>query len=171
MSGFTNIFGRLRRHRASVGRSVWVLFALASLSAGAAPCFAMTGSSGPIAQHDGTHAVAASSHDHSRAAGHEHGTSTDPSERSPSSCPHCPLAVVMSGQATSAHSLCSAADDASDGGSPSASPAPFKHVASTATVELLPVDREPRQASRKPPPVEARAPSLALNLLHCVLLI
>jgi hypothetical protein len=170
MSASTNILGRLRRRRARLGRSIWILFAFASLSGGAAPCFAMAASTGPAAaQHDGSHAHAISSHDHSHAAVHEHGISSDAASHSPSPCPHCPLAVGMVG--TSSHSFCDVVDDASDGGKPSAPPVLFKPLPSAAVVELLPVDQEPRRASPRRPPVEATTPSLALNLRHCVFLI
>jgi hypothetical protein len=169
MSGSGGFLGRLRRRRATLGRVVLTLFALASFGAGAAPCFAMVASAAPVAQHHDSHA-AGSSHDHQHAPAHEHGPSSGDVERAPTPCPHCPLAVSMSGYAPSAHSWCSASDDAADGKSVTTLP-PFKHAPLAIVVELLPVDPGPSISSPRQPPPEVAAPSVALNLRHCTFLI
>jgi hypothetical protein len=172
MSGPTELLGRLRRRRATLGRSVLVLFALASFSAGAAPCFAMAASTAPVVQHHVSHQGGAPSHAHSPAASHEHGAPLDRGgEPVPSPCPHCPLTAAPSSNAASAHSFCSAGDDVADSGKSVTTLPSFKHVLLAAVVELLPVDREPRFSPPRRPPTEVAAPSVALNLRHCVFLI
>jgi hypothetical protein len=160
MSGRTSILGILRRRRAGLGRFVLAWFALAAASAGAAPCFAMTASSAPAAQHD-HHA-----HDHSAPQAQPE------SPAQPSPCTHCPLAATMAGHtSTASHAFCSAADDASDGGKPSVPTTALKLVLSVPIVELLPFDPGPSLARDRQRPRDADVTSIALNLRHCVFLI
>ena len=166
-----DILGRLRRRRATWGRVVLALFALAAFSAGAAPCFAMAASSTPVVQHHGAHSAGAPTHAHTHGAAHEHGTPSAEVEHAPTPCPHCPLTVALAGSATSAHSFCSAADDASDGSNAVTTLPVLKHVPLAAVVEILPVNRNPSPSSPRQPPTEVAAPSVALNLRHCVFLI
>jgi hypothetical protein len=169
MSGPTELLGKLRRRRATLGRSVLVLFALASFSAGAAPCFAMAASTAPDVQHHAAHQAGAPSHAHPPAASHEHGAPAHRGEHAP--CPHCPLTTAPASSAASAHSFCSAGDDAADSAKSVTTLPSFKHASLAAVVELLPVDREPRSPPPRQPPTEVAAPSVALNLRHCVFLI
>jgi hypothetical protein len=174
--GLSNTFSVLRRRRAGLGRFVLVLFALASATAGAAPCLAMAVTDAAGAHDSDAHMasmVAEKAHDQSHAVEHRH--STPPADRDDGShgpCSHCPPSVSMAGAASSAsHAFCSASDDASDAAKPSWSPPAFKHVLSTALIQLLPVDFLPSLASAPQPPPEAAPPSVALNLRHCVFLI
>jgi hypothetical protein len=176
MTGLSNTIGVLRRRRADLGRLVLILFALASASAGAAPCLAMAVPDSPGAHHSDTHMAslaADSAHDHVHAMEHEHSTPpVDQRDGSHGPCSHCPLAVSMDGSASSSsHAFCSAADDASDTAKPNWSPPALKHVLSTALIRLLPVDPRSSLASARQPPPEAAPPSVALNLRHCVFLI
>jgi hypothetical protein len=172
MIGATNVLGRLRRRRASLGRFVVLLFGLATLSAGAAPCLAMGASAAPsTALHQSEHGDGAS-HAHLHAAPpHQHSIASDEVDHAPSPCSHCPLAAVLSGDAKSVHAFCAAVDDVSDGGKPVAKLPPFKYASLAALVEALPIEGEPSPSSPRRPPAEAAAPSVALNLLHCVFLI
>jgi hypothetical protein len=72
---------------------------------------------------------------------------------------------------SSSHAFCSASDDASDGAKPSWSLPAFKHVLSTALVELLPLESRHSFSSALQSPTDAVCPSVALNLRHCVFLI
>lgn len=175
MTGLSNTFRVLRRRRADLGRFVLVLFALASASAGAAPCLAMA-SGASSAHHSDTHMAplaAEAVHEHSHAVHQEHSTPpADQTDGSHGPCSHCPPSVSMDGAASSAsHAFCSATDDGSDAAKPSWSPPAFKHVLSTALSQLLPADSRPSLASAQQPPPEAAPPSVALNLRHCVFLI
>ena len=176
MTGLSNTFRVLRRRRADLGRFVLVLFALASASVGAAPCLAMA-SGAPSAHHSDAHTASVATeavHDHSQAVHHEN-HSTPPANQTDGShgpCSHCPPSVAMNGAASSAsHAFCSATDDGSDAAKPSWSPPAFKHVLSTALIQLLPAHSRPSLASAQQHPPEAAPPSVALNLRHCVFLI
>lgn len=171
MSGWTHVPGRLRRRRASLGRIVLALFALASFSAGAAPCFAMAPSIAPLHESHESHLAGAPNHDHAHAVGHEHGTPSGEIEHAPSPCPHCPLVAVLAGSVAGSHSFCSAADGASDGGKSVTTLPAYKCASSAAVVEVFPPDREPSPSSPRQPPTEVASPSIALNLRHCVFLI
>jgi hypothetical protein len=172
MTERSNILRHLRRRRASLGRLVWGLFAFASVSAGAAPCFAMSVAAAPVEHHHAPRTSAPPGHDHAHSAAHDHAVAEPPGEHSPSSpCPHCPLSVAMADASSSSHSLCSAADDASDGGKPSVSLPLFKHVAWVTRVELSPPALEPSTAWIRHLAVDETAHSVALNLRHCVFLI
>jgi hypothetical protein len=147
-----------------------LLFGLATLSAGAAPCLAMSASAAPsMASHqaqvgdDATHA-------HSHAAPHQR-IASEEVDHAPSPCSHCPLAAVLSGDAVSGHAFCAAVDDASDGGKPVTTWPPFKLASLAGLVEALPIARELSASCPRRPPEKAAAPSVALNLLHCVFLI
>ena len=176
MSRRTSILGILRRRRAGVGRFVLAWFALAAGSAGAAPCLAMTVSSASVEHHDtGMHHGDAGAGQHEHAAVHDHSASTA-QPKSPlepaSPCVHGPLAATMAGHGSSeSHSFCSATDDVSDGGKPSAPTTAFKLVLSVPIVELLPFDPGPSLAREQQRPCDADVTSIALNLRHCVFLI
>lgn len=179
MAGPNNTFRRLRRHRAGLGRLLLLLFAFASASAGAVPCWAMAVPGATHTHHADAHmAVAAvdtsaADHSHSHAFEHDHMTPAADQDGGPHApCSHCPPSAKMTSDASSgAHALCSTADHASDGAKPGWSPPAFKHVLSTALIELLPIEPRPRLAFPQQPPSEAASPSVALNLRHCVLLI
>jgi len=172
MSRSTDILGRLRRRRATWGRSLLALFAFASFSAGAAPCFAMAASTAPLVQqHHAARPAGAPSHTHSHAAAHDHGAPLAEAAHAPSPCPHCPLTVALAGSTPSAHSFCSAADEVADGGNSVTTLPAFKHVPLAAVVEILPAAQNLSPSSPRQPPREVAAPSVALNLRHCVFLI
>jgi hypothetical protein len=163
-----------------------MLFALATASAGAAPCFAMSASA-PALQHShestsvGTHDHAITDEQaasHLDAATHDHAASHEPAGAAGgealqhAACPHCPLgAAANTGSAS--HALCAASDDASaaDGAKPVGSPPALKHVFATAQLQLLPEYRPPRARSALEAGADAASSSVALNLRHCVLLI
>ena len=168
----STILRNLRARRASLGRFVWVLFAFASVSAGAAPCFAMSVAAAPF-EHQASHTGAAAGHDHAHPAAHDYAVSEQPAEQSPkSSCPHCPLSVAMSADASSSsHSLCSAGEDTLDAGKLSVSVPVFKYIAWTVRVELAPADLRPSTAWTKHLAVDETLSTVALNLRHCVFLI
>lgn len=177
MNGLSTTFRVLRRRRADLGRFVLVLFALASASAGAAPCLAMTAQAAPGTQHSDSHTASmtadtAQQHSHGMQLQHEHSMpSADESGESHGPCAHCPPSVSMDGIGSPAqHAFCSASDDVSDAGKPNWSPPAFKHVLSMALVQFVPVGSRPSLASRQPAP-QAAPPSVALNLRHCVFLI
>ena len=175
MTGLSDTFRVLRRRRADLGRFVLLLFALASASAGAAPCLAMA-SGAPTAHHSDAHIASLAAepvHDHSHAVHQEHSTPpADQTDGSHGPCSHCPPSVAMDGAASSAsHAFCSATDDVSDAAKPTWSPPAFKHVLATALIQLLPADSRPSLALAQQPPPEAAPPSVALNLRHCVFLI
>ena len=71
----------------------------------------------------------------------------------------------------SSHALCSAADDVADGGKPSAPPIVLKALLSAPVVVLVPIDFGPGFAHGTQGPLNRAAPSLRLNLRHCVFLI
>ena len=180
MSGRTSFIGTLRRRKASVGRVVLAGFVLASASFGAAPCFAMALSAPVSAQHaapaDHDHGAlhATASHDRSHAPAHDRpaGPSEQHEHQPATPCAHCPLSIAMAGAgSTGSHAFCSAVDDVSDGGKPSPPPAASKTVLSLPIIELLPFDHGPSRALDKRRPRDAAAPSIALNLRHCVFLI
>jgi hypothetical protein len=178
MTGRTSFIGTLRRRKASVGRVVLAWFVLATASFGAAPCFAMA-VSGPASaehatsadrDHTGSHATA--SHDRMHAHDHSAGASEQHDQQPSTPCAHCPLSIAMAGAgSTSSHAFCSAVDDVSDAGKPGATPVALKTVLSLPIIELLPFDHGPSRARDKQRPRDAAAPSIALNLRHCVLLI
>ena len=128
MTGPTNTFRRLRRHRGGLGRFVLVLFALASAGAGAAPCLAMAAPDATAAHHSDAHVTpigaSAAAHDHSHAVQHDHSTpAADQDGGSHGPCSHCPPSVGMTANASSgSHALCSATDQASDVAKPGWSP-------------------------------------------------
>lgn len=164
-----NILRRLRRRRASTGRLVLILFAFATASAGAAPCFAMSAPDAVVHEGSGPAAVI---HDHSHGGGHDHAAAGDEHQKPHSPCPHCPMGAGAHGNASSgSHAFCSAGDHASDGAKPTWSPPALKDVLSTALIQILPEYRPPRFASALQPRSDAAFPSVALNLRHCVLLI
>ena len=175
----TNTFRILRRHRAGLGRFVLVLFALASASAGAAPCLAMAAPDATAAHHSDAHVApmgtgtSAAAHDHSHAVEPDHSTpAADQDGGSHGPCSHCPPSVGMTANASSgSHALCSATDHASDGAKPGWSPPVFKDVLATALIELLPIEPRPPLAFAQLRPPEATSRSVALNLRHCVFLI
>jgi hypothetical protein len=166
-----NILTSLRRRRASLGRFVFALFAFASASAGAAPCFAMEGSAEAIAPHESP-AHVSPNHDHAHAAVHDRSMSVENGDRAPDACPHCPLLMGVSGDtSTSSHAFCSATDDLVDSGKTSVPLPLFKHVLSAAVIQIVPDRSQPSCAWTKHIRVDATAPSVALNLRHCVFLI
>ena len=177
MTGPTNTFRILRRHRAGLGRLVLALFALASASAGAAPCLTMAAPDATAAHHSDAHVAptgtSAAAHDHSHAVEHDHSTpAADQDAGSHGPCTHCPLSVGMTANASSgSHALCSATDHASDGAKLGWSPPVFKHVLATAVIELPPIEPRPSLALAQQPRPEVPCPSVALNLRHCVFLI
>jgi hypothetical protein len=157
-----------------LGRLVLMLFALATASAGAAPCFAMSAAA-PASQQ--SHEVASvAAHDHARVAAHEHAANYEPAaaggeHRQPHDpCPHCPLGAAANAESAS-HAHCAANDDASDAAKPTGSPPASKHVFATAQLQLLPEYRPPRLRSALQASADAALSSIALNLRHCVLLI
>jgi hypothetical protein len=184
MSHTATVLVRLRRHRARLGRFVLALFALASATASAGPCFSMAvaGDAAPAAHHDAAHAHEASTAHahahHQRADEDTSGASSQPASPQPASsqsashCPHCPLAASMPNHsAAESHALCSAVDDTSDFSQPSASALLLKHVVAGPLLEIPP-------ANLFRPPGIARShrftpdgPSVALHLRHCVFLI
>lgn len=170
MNRRANVLRMLRRRSARVGRVVLAWFALATLGAGAAPCYAMAVA--PSVEH-AAHAQPAVGHDHSHTAPHHHTAAvvTD-SELPPTPCPHCPLSVGMSaGGTTGSHALCAAGDEVADGGNaPLAVPA-FKHAAAVVVSELPPLDPGPSPASSQRRPSGAATTAVALNLRYCVFLI
>jgi hypothetical protein len=168
----SNILRSLRSRRASLGRFVWILFALASVSASAAPCFAMSVASTPVEHHHASHTGSALGHDHAKAA-HDHAFTEQPAEQSPHSpCAHCPLSVAISADApSSSHALCSAGDDTSDGSKTGAPLQLFKHVLWAVRVELPPAYLGPSTAWERHLAVDKTAQSVALNLRNCVFLI
>jgi len=171
MIGRTNILGSLRRRRATLGRFVCLLFAFATVSAGAAPCFAMGVPSEAVGQQD-VHSHSSAHHDHAQSGTHEHTTSVDHGDHGPSPCPHCPLSIGMSDAAsTSSHAYCAAGDDVADSGKASVSLPLFKHLLAVAVIQVDPVRSQPSSAWGKQLPVDASSPSVALNLRHCVFLI
>lgn len=71
---------------------------------------------------------------------------------------------------TGSHSACSVGDDASDG-KPTVAVPSFKHAQSVASFDPPLLDPESSPASTRQCRVDAAAPSVALNLRHCVFLI
>jgi hypothetical protein len=171
MVGRINILASLRRRRATLGRLFCLLFALATVSAGAAPCFAMGVPSQAIADQD-AHAHSSANHEHTQVVAHDHATSVDAGDRAHSPCPHCPLSTGRSESvSTSSHAYCSATDDLADSGKTSPSLPPFKHLLSVALIDVDPVRSQPRYGWSRRLPVDSAFPSVALNLRHCVFLI
>ena len=182
MSRRTNILVSLRRRRASLGRFLCLVFAMASLSVGAAPCFAMAAPAGPDSRHD-SHAQASShtsgNHEHSHAVSHDrhagaadHAMSMEGSSGVPGACPHCPLSVGMSSEAsTGAHAFCSAGDDVADSGNSGAFPLLFKHAVSSAVIQVDLALSRPSRACNNQRPLDVSSSAVALNLRHCVFLI
>jgi hypothetical protein len=162
----------LRRHRAGLGRLVLAWFALAAATAGAAPCFAMSLATTQAMQHELAPTEGVAGH-HSHAAPHDHSVHVAAADHSPESpCPHCPLSVAMSGDAsTSSHSLCAAGDEAADGGKAGVSLPSFKYVPAPVIVAPPPIDPGPSHASRQRRPSGAAASAVALNLRYCTFLI
>jgi len=194
MNRRTPILARLRKHRFGLGRAALAVFAVASVAAGAAPCFAMAvaGPADPVAdhaaqhgtdrsvQHGADHSVADDTqaghvaHQHTRAsATTEAGTASPASHHNtPHHCPHCPLAASMAGhESSNSHAFCSAVDATSDQVQPSASPAVLKHALLLATLEIphaLPLRLPDAVITRTRAP---RYAAVAINLRHCVFLI
>jgi hypothetical protein len=180
----SHILETIRRRRARLGGFVLAFFAVASVAAGAAPCFSMGAAANAAspahhASHSDSmpagHAMPASDHDHSHAAAHDASTPTDGSPDSPSSpgdCPHCPLAASMPGHAAATtHSVCAAADDTSDFAQPGASSLLPKYAAPALMYELPPLRPDRPPGSRTSRVLVPSSSSVPLNLRHCVFLI
>jgi hypothetical protein len=175
MIGRTNLLAMIRRRRASLGRLVLASFAVASITIGALPCFAMgvATKGAPVAHHGAAHSDSASgNHEHSHPATHPGATPLAGSPHSPSHCPHCPQSASMPGHASgNSHSLCAAVDDTSDRTQSSTLPLHLKHLLLAPLLELAPPSLHP------PPGIPASrmlvppCSSVALNLRHCVFLI
>lgn len=199
MSHRANILGRLRRWNTRAARPVAALFAVAYLSAGAAPCAAApTRASGAAdvaavhdhhaaAAHDATSAHEGHAADHQQGAaapysqhGHEghgavpavaHDTAPPPAEHG-SHCPHCPAA--LGGAAAIAHgndhASCAALEDLTN-----VAAAHVKDAPPPLAMPLVPAPftLPPPLASPvgAPPSRAPRMPSVPLNVRHCVFLI
>jgi hypothetical protein len=171
MIGRSNILASLRRRRETLGRLLCLLFAFATISAGAAPCFAMGVSSKASAQQE-AHAHPSADHEHRQVANHDHTASIDHGDRAHSPCPHCPLSTGMpKSGSTGSHAYCSATDDIADSGKAGVSAPAFKHLLSVAAIHVEPVRSQPSYGWSRQLPVNSAYPSVALNLRHCVFLI
>jgi hypothetical protein len=133
----------------------------------------MATSAAPTEHHAGAHAAAtANAHAHEHSAMHgTHGQAEPAAPRDPLTrpCAHCPLSAVMFGE-TGSHSACSVGDDASDA-KPAVAVPSFKHAQFIASFDPPLLDPEPSPAWTRQCRVDAAAPSVALNLRHCVFLI
>src|SRR5262245_9429740 len=169
MNRRNSILAVLRRQRDRLGRFVVAAFAVASFTVGGAPCFAMAsaethGGNPAMSTHAHGHEHHGSSMGHERAGqapGHDH----ESGQPAPLPCPHCLSAAAMPGhEPSSAHSFCSAFDEAVDQASCSASPSFAKHVLLAATFEMPPplVFHPPPRPS--PRIAASRASPIALNL-------
>ena len=175
MNPRVRIFARLRRHRTSLGRFVLAMFAGASLVSSAAPCFAMAAEAAPVTAEHVAHPNDTPSGDHcshsSGATGHGHQGPAAPQDFPGKHCPHCSLSASMPGHDSSAHSFCSVSDASSDQSQPPPS-AFFKPMAATIVLEVVPLSSLLHARGVAPLRFSpARAPSVALNVRHCVFLI
>lgn len=169
-----NILASLRRRRATLGRLVCLLFAFATITAGAAPCFAMAASPESVADPGVSHHEMAGHHDHSHAlaGAHDHTMSSGETDHGSKPCPHCPLSSSMAGEGSlGSHALCSAGDDVADSGKTPVSVPVFKHLLSAPIVHLPAFHSHPSHAWTKQLAVAATGQVVALNLRHCVFLI
>jgi hypothetical protein len=190
-----HLLARIRRLRNRGARYVAAAFGVAYLSAALAPCVAAAGTDSSPA---GTEILEHSMHVHVPPVGHEgqHGHEAPRVDAVPhhghdlhgdmqaahaveetgpqsSHCPHCPDGLP-SGAAMmhdSVHATCSLADALTDLAAVKANDAPEAYVAPIVlpAAFVLP----PPLASPLAPPARsaARAPSVALNVRHCVFLI
>jgi len=171
-----SILAVLRRQRDRLGRFVVAAFAVASFTVSGAPCFAMAS----VETHAGDRATSTHAHGHEHhgssmdhghaghAVGHDDGSQPQGSPY----CPHCLSAAAMPGhEPSSAHSFCSAFDEAVDQASCTASPSFAKHVLMVATFAMPPplVFHPPPKPS--PRAIASHRSAIALNLRNCVFLI
>ena len=171
-----SILAVLRRQRDRLGRFVVAAFAVASFTVSGAPCFAMAS----VETHAGDRATSTHAHgyehhgssmDHGH-AGHAVGHDDGSQPQGSPYCPHCLSAAAMPGhEPSSAHSFCSAFDEAVDQASCTASPSFAKHVMMAATFAMPPplVFHSPPRPS--PRAIASHRSAIALNLRNCVFLI
>jgi hypothetical protein len=182
MNGRANILSRIRRWKSGAGRYVVGTFAVAYLSAGAAPC---------IAAGRDVHELNAVAHEHVDAAreshasreqrnssahshhGHEpHGGAAQTHDGSPAPtdsgrrCPHCPAGTAIDDD----HASCVALEDLTNVGASHAKDASqsLMPLFAPAAFTVPPALASPRA----PPPLRAvGVPPVPLNVRHCVFLI
>ena len=183
MNRRANILSRMRRWKSGAGRYVVGAFAVAYLSAGAAPCAAagreMHEVHSAVHEHvnvaDQNHAAheqrdpgAHSHHGHEAPGGAvvTHDSSPAPTDSGSRHCPHCPAGTAIDDD----HSSCLALEDLTNVGASQAKDTLqlLMPLFAPAVFTLPPVLASPRA----PPPLRAvGVPPVPLNVRHCVFLI